>query len=176
MHRFHGSNSCSARAVLAMTLGIICGLILAAPVLALHSWHRAAAILYLSFSPFCHQIPERSFLLFGHSLAVCHRCSGIYLGLLLGSLFNHAMHRSTQARRFWVFCAIAPMAIDVLAPAAGIWSNTSFTRFSTGLLFGILTSRLLVRGLSEFAQEAARQWPTLHNSILKGGLSWKKEC
>ena len=111
-------------------------------------------------------------MLSGGSLAVCHRCSGIYLGMFLGALFNiHAMHRSVRARRFLVLGAIIPIVFDALAPLAGLWTSTGLTRFSTGLLFGMLASSLLVRGFSEFMQEAPWQRLTTLNSQLKGGLS-----
>jgi uncharacterized membrane protein len=172
MHQSHRSNICSTRTVLPLVLGVICTLIIAAPLLASHSFHRAASILYLVFSPICHQIPERSFRMFGNSLAVCHRCSGIYLGMFLGSfLENRAMHRSVQARRLWVLGAILPMLLDGLAPLAGLWTGSSLTRFSTGLLFGTLISSLLVRGLAEFVREAPWRRFTLQNSQLNGGLS-----
>jgi uncharacterized membrane protein len=151
---------------------MICGLIIAAPVLASHSFHRAAAIIYFFFCPICHQIPERSFMLFGNSLAVCHRCAGMYLGMLLGSfLANYSIHPSVNSRRFLVLGAITPILFDVLAPCAGLWTNTAFTRFITGLLFGTLISSLLVRGVSEIVQEAPWRRLTLQNSQLTGGIS-----
>jgi len=149
----------STRAILASGWGILCSLIVAAPILAAHSWHRAASVVYFFFSFLCHQIPERSFVLLGSPLAVCHRCSGAYLGMLIGCFVeNHPMHRSARARRYWVLAAIGPVALDLAAPVAGLWTNTAFTRFSTGLLFGILISSLVVRGFREFLQEAHFRW------------------
>ena len=172
MHQRYRSNTCAARAVLSSALGILCGLMLAAPVLASLSFHRAAAIIYFCFAPICHQIPERSFALFGAPLAVCHRCAGIYLGMLLGSFINNrAMHRSAKTRRFWVLSGIVPLLLDVIAPVAGLWSGTGCTRFSTGLLFGIVISSLLVRGVEEFVQESPWRRLAPRTSQLKGGLS-----
>ena len=70
----------TARILLALSWGVVCVLTLAAPLALAHG--RADALpVYLGFSFFCHQSPERSFALAGLPLAVCHRCSGIYLGL-----------------------------------------------------------------------------------------------
>ena len=65
-----------------------------AVVLALSS---LAAILALAIPPYdllgkinlvgfaiCHQIPERSFVLGGHQLPLCARCTGTFLGAVLG--------------------------------------------------------------------------------------------
>jgi uncharacterized membrane protein len=148
-----GFHSSPARAMLAGTWGVVCALTLAAPILAAHSWHRAAALLYLSYASVCHQIPERSFSFCGYPLAVCHRCSGIYLGLFLGSLAgNPDMPRSPQTRRLRVLAAITPLLLDVLLPRIGLWVSTTPSRFLTGLILGTLISSLLLRGLAEFLE------------------------
>jgi uncharacterized membrane protein len=153
-------------------LGIICALILAAPLLAFQSFFSASSVLYLLFTPICHQIAERSFTLLGYPLAVCHRCSGIYIGMFLGCFFNiHAMHRHGRARRFWVLSALAPIVLDVLAPFAGLWNNTVFSRFSTGLLFGIIISSLVVRGFTEFAHESPWRRLAMQSLQFKGDAS-----
>ena len=38
---------------------------------------------YLTGSAICHQLPERSFDLWGHQMPVCARCTGIYSGAAL---------------------------------------------------------------------------------------------
>src|SRR5688572_13028305 len=40
--------------------------------------------LYKFFSFICHQIPDRTFHIGEHPLAVCSRCFGVYFGLLMG--------------------------------------------------------------------------------------------
>ena len=154
MRRLHRSRSFRARAVLVSAWGGVCALILAAPLLALHSRPRAAAIVYTLFSPICHQRPERSFLLSGFPLAVCHRCCGMYLGLFLGSMLGGLAPDSPRARRACMLAAVLPIALDLLASLAGLWTSTCVSRFSTGLLFGALVSPLLAHGFAEFIAEA----------------------
>jgi uncharacterized membrane protein len=166
------SHAALARAISAGAWSVVCALVLAPPLLASRGFHAAAAACYLIFSPICHQAPERSFEIFGYSLAVCHRCSGIYLGFLMGSLVHLSwIHRSPRTRRYWTLAAILPLVFDALAPYSGFWTNTFFSRFSTGLIFGILISSLLVCGLAEWLNDVPRYRFAIGDSHLKGGLS-----
>jgi uncharacterized membrane protein len=129
-------------------------MIFAAPILAAHSFHFLPAAIYLFFSRICHQIPERSFFISGHPLAVCHRCSGIYFGLFAGSLIIiHSLHRLPERRRNWIIAAIIPLFIDALLPYSGFWESTPASRIITGCLFGFVSSQILVRGAAEFLHE-----------------------
>jgi uncharacterized membrane protein len=158
MDQINKSNFVSGRSVVAGFWGALCALILAPPVLAWNGCPAAAAIIYFFFSPVCHQMPERSFALMGISLAVCHRCCGIYLGLFLGALTkNPWMHRSPATRRCWVLAATVPLALDALLPFAGLWANTGLSRFIAGLWFGVPTASLLVHGIGELLHEAPWQ-------------------
>lgn len=149
------SNFVSARPLAACMLGFLCAFILAPPVLLSTGHIAAASAVYFFFSPFCHQTAERSFIVLGFPLAVCHRCSGIYLGLLIGSLLDSAwIHKSSASRRRWVLAATVPLALDALLPYCGLWTSTGGSRFITGLFFGILAAFLLVRGIEELLHEA----------------------
>jgi uncharacterized membrane protein len=166
------SNQARARAIAAGACSALCALVLAAPMLASSGYHGTAAAVYFCFSRICHQIPTRSFSLLGYSLAVCHRCSGIYLGFFIGTFINIPwIHRSPCARRNWTLTAILPLAADFLIPYSGLWTNTCVSRFATGLIFGVVVSSLFVRGLAEFLDEAPWNRLAISNSHLKGGLS-----
>ena len=143
-----------ARLLLPLCCG---GLFLAAPSapLAVARGHPLfAALLYLTFSPICHQLPERSFSYLGYPWAVCHRCSGIYLGLFVMSLvlpFIRSAGRCAIINPAWVILASLPIALDATLPFLGLWTNTPLTRFSTGLLFGTMVATLLYAGVMEIA-------------------------
>jgi len=163
-------NRISAHGVSAAAWGLLCSLIVAAPLLSNGSSHTAGAVLYLLFSPICHQMPERSFFVAAFPLAVCQRCTGIYLGLFLGSLPRNPLLRRIKCRPGrWTLAASCPLAADALATAAGLWTGSSATRLLTGLLFGIIASSLLILGLDEFIRESAAPVPT--KSRVKGDLS-----
>jgi uncharacterized membrane protein len=172
MNRETVSDPDSVRNLVAGAWGALCVLILAPPFLASHRADVAAAGIYFFFSCICHQSPERVFTIFDFPLAVCHRCCGIYLGFFLGALFrNSRLHRSAGARRKWILAAVCPLAFDALAPYCGLWTNTSWTRFATGLAFGIVASSLLVQGIAEFMAEAPWRRFAPGESPLRGGLS-----
>ena len=117
---------------------ILAGIAVAVPLL-LHSTPALAFALERGFSLVCHQQVDRSFFLFGGSVAVCARCLGIYLGAALGLLTR--ISRSMAWRLF--IAAIAVNAIDWLAELAGLHGNWMLMRFALGLALGA-TGALLV--------------------------------
>ena len=149
------SSLISARILLAAVWASLCLSMIAAPLLSARGCEPAATLLYLFFSPVCHQVPERSFLISGHAWAVCHRCAGIYFGLLLAAVSgNLFIGRFLQARRSWALAASLPLLLDALLPHAGLWNSSGTSRFLSGALFGIMASSLLVLGVTELLQEA----------------------
>lgn len=107
------------------------GAIVFAPIAATRDL-AVAPWLYLFFDPVCHQISERSFHVARHALAVCHRCSGLYVGFSLGLLLVPRTDRIRtwlldQPRRTLYFAV--PMLIDWTLPM-----NIAASRFGTGLL------------------------------------------
>lgn len=137
------------------------GLLFAAP-LSLASGHEfTAQAIYQAFSRVCHQIPERSFHIAGHSLAVCARCTGLYVGLAAGVLFYPLLRslRSTETpARFWLFVAAVPMGIDFLLGFFGIWENTHLSRFVTGVLLGAVAALFIVPGLVDLSRTNLRRF------------------
>ena len=148
----------SARVILTVIWGAIIITALAAPLLLSSPFQTAAFFTYLPFSFICHQMPERSFMLLGHPLAVCHRCSGIYLGFFLGTLLSSFLLRIP--RRLWRACvlsAVSFLALDALLPLTGIWIGFWLCRFLTGLIFGVVAAPFSVIGLDEILKTLSRQ-------------------
>jgi len=159
-HRFPISFDCSARPALVSLWAALAVTVVAAPLLASHSHSLLAAALYLLLSPACHQDPARSFFLAGYPLAVCHRCSGIYFGLLVSAVFASRVPSalvSCSQRRIRVALGTLPLLIDALLPLTGIWTNTPWSRFVTGFAFGAMLSSLLVPGVSELLSRSPRR-------------------
>jgi len=145
---------------------------LASPLLLWAASPKTALFTYLPFSFFCHQLPERSFTLLQHPLAVCHRCSGIYLGLFLGTLAAPLFLRiSPRVRRACILSAAAFLAADALMPFTGFWVGFPLLRFLTGLAFGVTSAPLAVTGLDEILRTLCRVRYGRYAANLKGVVS-----
>ena len=111
-----------------------------------------AAAIHAGFGALCHQLPSRSFAVDGVPFAACHRCTGVYVGLVLGVLALPVVrHRAqTWARhdRWVLLAAVAPMVIDWSGDVLGVWTNTAVTRFGTGLWFGWLAGFVFARSIA----------------------------
>ena len=91
------------------------------------------------FSLVCHQQPERSFVLFGGSVAVCARCLGIYLGAAAGLLIRLQRQLPKQLLIF----AVAINAIDWISEFIGIHGNWMSLRFGLGFALGMAAAMLV---------------------------------
>ncbi|MEP0545879.1 MAG: DUF2085 domain-containing protein [Rhodothermales bacterium] len=112
----------------------------------------AAAVLRAGFAPLCHQLAERSFAVGGVPFAVCHRCTGIYLGLALGVLALPALRDRANAwaryDRWLLLAATLPAAIDWTGDVLGLWTNTVAVRVVTGVWFGVAAGFVFARSVS----------------------------
>lgn len=162
-----------ARRALLFFFSLVCLSIPAAPLLASQRHELPAAIFFLSFSTVCHQIPERCFTLLGYPWAVCHRCAGIYFGLWAGAFLYPAIPEPIRYRfmsRSWLLSAIMFLALDAGLPLLGMWTNTPLTRFASGVVFGALSSILLVVGVAQFLRDGPWQQRRVRYSETVGGV------
>jgi uncharacterized membrane protein len=128
------------------------GTIFLAPYLAKES-SPFAGFIYALFSPTCHQIPSRCFFVFGHPLAVCARCLGIYAGFLAGTLIYPFLKGffSPSLPRIKYFISVSiPILLDTAANLFGIWKSTDWFRFLTGLIFGVILPFYFLAGFSDY--------------------------
>jgi uncharacterized membrane protein len=127
-------------AVLAAIAGFWLFVIVLPPFLVKFGYSSAASPIYTFYSFICHQIPERSLHIFGHQLAVCSRCFGVYCGLLLG-LLTYPLWRAVDDiepfSRIWLILSLVPISVDWSLTIFGIWENTHLSRFITGAILGI---------------------------------------
>lgn len=141
--------------VAVFSVGGLVFLILLAPFAEANDFTSVSNPIYRCFGFFCHQMPSRSFQLENHSFAVCARCFGIYFGLFSG-LIAYPVFRSIvniePLPRFWLFAALIPMAIDWSLGFFGVWENTHFSRFLTGVIVGTACAFYIVPALIEFTR------------------------
>ncbi|MEM8560265.1 MAG: DUF2085 domain-containing protein [Bacteroidota bacterium] len=111
-----------------------------------------AAIMH-GFHLACHQQPDRSFATHGIAWALCHRCTGILGGLVLGLLAALALRAPEQALRFraprkpLLIGAIALVSLDWALGAVGIYDLVA-TRVASGIIFGCIAGLVLGEALA----------------------------
>jgi uncharacterized membrane protein len=135
--------------ILACMAGVVAMTVLA-PVLRARGSLLASQIFYQFFHVACHQIPERSFHVSGYAFAVCARCFGMYAGALLGVAlypFARSIVRTDAPARQWLMLAAVPTTVDFVLGFSGLWENTHWSRFSTGLLLGAAAAFYVIPGL-----------------------------
>ncbi|MBN2013808.1 MAG: DUF2085 domain-containing protein [Candidatus Altiarchaeota archaeon] len=98
-----------------------------------------SGFLYFFFSETCHQLPGRSFFLYGFKLAVCARCTGIYLGALVSTLFYPfflPVDNKKTPGKFLLLFSLIPLGLDGGIQLLTAYESTNLLRFFTGLVFG----------------------------------------
>ncbi len=111
--------------------------------------------LYGFFSYACHQIPHRSFHIFGEQFAVCSRCFGVYFGLFFGFAIYPIWRNIDEIEplaRFWLFLSLIPITVDWALTIFGIWENNHASRFITGLILGLACATFIVPALVEITR------------------------
>lgn len=84
-------------------------------------------------SGICHQIPERSFFIFGYQTPLCARCTGIFLGSVL---FLSLFWRIRKQKPLLLLVLLLPMLWDATAGLYVAWPAHNLWRFLAGLLYG----------------------------------------
>jgi uncharacterized membrane protein len=167
--------------------GAIIGFYVVLPLLA--PWFMArghdgwANVLYMIYRPLCHQLPERSFFLFGpqytytleelgratgglvphrwvgnseigYKIAVCQRDLAIYGVMGLAGFLFWPLRRVLKPLPIRGFLAlIAPMAVDGTGQLFGLWTSTPWSRVITGGLFGLAAVLLVFPYLESALRE-----------------------
>ena len=82
----------------------------------------------------CHQLPERSFLVFGSQFPLCIRCSALLAGAL-GALVYIFFRLPLPSVRLCITMTL-PMVIEIAATGSGLTGSTNLVRGVNGILFG----------------------------------------
>ena len=125
-----------------------------------------AAAVYAAGGFVCHQLPDRSFHWHGAQLAVCARCTGIYLGACSAAVLaplppsTYARWAASRARAGGLLAAAAaPMVVTVAAEWTGLWQPSSIVRAGTGVWLGIAAAIVVVSALGP--PKAAKEIPAM---------------
>ena len=146
-------------------IAIYVGLPLLAPVLMQNGYTGLGNFIYDIYGPpVCHQLPERSFFLYGpqptytveelddlageqvplrytgnpeigQKIGICQRCLAIYLTLLFGGIAFGLVRGQLRPPPWQVMILfLLPMAIDGTGQLVGLWESTWLKRTITGVL------------------------------------------
>ena len=114
-------------------------------------WPRFLEVLIRQFfAPVCHQNPVRSFHVMGKPLAVCARCSGIYIGFWLGVVVYPLFFRfksEISVSRNILILSLTPMGVDVFVEWAGLFASPNWVHAFTGFIAGYVVAFIVVPGL-----------------------------
>jgi len=97
----------------------------------------------------CHQAPDRTIQMGGKFLPLCSRCTGIYLGFLLGILYQFILWQTKVRELPYQKISIVSVSllglliIDSLGSYFKLWSLSNYQRLVLGLLGGSSISLFL---------------------------------
>lgn len=146
--------------IAAASAGVWCFLIVAPPVFA--HLGLSPAMLYEFFHRVCHQLDERSLHTAGHPLAVCARCTGIYVGFLAGAIA--LVLRLTVARntpRWLLVVGLLPIVVNVVVGPGDTDAPGLLVRCVTGFIAGGTLSLFTI----PYFAEAVSGWLS-HTTII----------
>jgi uncharacterized membrane protein len=112
-----------------------------------------SGFLYVVFSPTCHQIPSRCFYAFGHPLAVCARCLGVYSGFLLGMVIfplTKGFSKISMPKVKTLIILSIPILIDVTGNLLGLWASSDWVRLATGIVWAIILPFYFLAGITDY--------------------------
>lgn len=110
--------------------------------------------LFGSYRLVCHQLPYRSFYLFGHPMAMCQRNVAIYASMALAGLaFALVRDRLRPLPWRWYLVFLLPIAIDGFTQLLGLRESNWQLRLLTGSLFGVASVWLAYPYIHRFAQD-----------------------
>ena len=140
--------------VLGFFLGLYAFLPLLAPVLMSSGITGPSNLIYSGYRFACHQLPSRSYFIFGHQMAFCHRDTAIYTSLFLAVIvFGLVRHRVKPLSWKVYLLFIAPMALDGITQLLGLRTSNWQLRTITGVLFGVGSAWLALPYLEEAFQD-----------------------
>ena len=137
---------------------------LVAPALLAVGWNQLAQLIFWAYSSICHQMPERSFFVFGQQMAFCERNTAIFGAFFLFGMVYILLRRRLKSLPEWLVVAYSlPIAVDGFTQLFGWRESTWELRLVTGAFFGLASVwyvfphlELLMRIVSRQLQEQLR--------------------
>ena len=115
-----------------------------APIMAHFKQYDLSGILTATYMFSCHQRPERSFWIFDYPVALCCRCLGFYLGIILSSLVALIKKQYLPIKTFYLL--LFTSLIDILSNCIFKINTHKGTRFFIGIIMGTIFVTLICYG------------------------------
>jgi uncharacterized membrane protein len=142
------------------------------PFLASQGYETLASWLFTTFGLMCHQMPERSFTLFGEQMALCHRMSSIYAASFVGGITYALVRNRLPPLSFRaLFLFSVPMALDGFTQLFGLRESVWELRMITGSLFAIGVMWFALPRLEEGFRDIRNVVETRFKRLVREGRS-----
>lgn len=124
---------------------------------------------YIFYSKTCHQLDSRSFFFLGQKVAVCSRCTSVYIAFTFAVLIYPVFkNKENKLPPIWLLIiASGLLLLDAGFDILDIFKNTFLSRIITGSIIGFLLPFYLIPGTINFVNE-------INQKYFKGTLG-KKE-
>lgn len=90
---------------------------------------------------FCHRLPERSLTIFGYTLPLCARCTGIVIGSILALILAYL---NIILSIIFYLMLLIPLIIDGVTQSLNYRKSNNLLRLTTGIIFGVGYVALLI--------------------------------
>jgi len=126
----------------------------------------------------CHRIDSRSFHIAGRQTPLCARCSGMYLGAVLGLLFQvfrSGRRAGLPGLRMWIPLGLFVLAFGVdglnsylhLIPGApSLYEPSNLGRLLTGTGMGLVVALVIYPTFNQTTWKSPDMSPALKNSVM----------
>lgn len=129
--------------------GAFVGLAYLAPLLMHYGYTTPAKMIYYAYRVTCHQLPSRSFFIFGYQGAFCHRDTAIWAAFFTGGVAYHFVRYRLKPLPFhWWILALIPIGLDggtqLVGPLYEVlpdWGLTGFALIVWLILTGVMALR-----------------------------------
>ena len=109
-----------------------------APAFLALGWNAPAQAIFAVYSTMCHQMPSRSFYVFGQQMAFCERMLAIHAAFFLFGMVYILSRRRLKSLPTWLAVVYSiPIAVDGFTQLFGWRESTWELRLVTGGLFGL---------------------------------------
>jgi len=89
----------------------------------------------------CHQKASRTIFINGNEMPYCARCTGIFVGLTIGTALS--LYIMLSLNLWWILGGLIPMGIDGVFQLLGFWESSNPVRLLTGGLAGFVAGAAL---------------------------------